>query len=109
MENNEKTKKREIAFEIPKESVDKYHFLRWDAIRSAKGKKERTLKLEKAMKLGNTTHDKVRIYFKTVDEQVLSIEGTVWAVGASGSDSFVSLKGGKSIPVKSIIDVEFEV
>ncbi|MTI33063.1 hypothetical protein [Xanthovirga aplysinae] len=109
MENNEKTKKKEGAFEIPKESVDRYHFLRWDAIRSTKGRRERLIKLEKAMKLGNTTHDKVKIYFKTVDEQVLSIEGTVWAVGTSGGDSYVSLKGGKTIPVKSIIDVEFEV
>jgi hypothetical protein len=63
----------------------------------------RKMNLRKAMKLGNIYKRKVYIYFKTFGGTLKGIEASVWAVG----EDFVSLKAGRTIPIKSIDHVEF--
>jgi hypothetical protein len=64
--------------------------------------KELLQKLEYAMRLGNTHHVKVRLYFKS-DEGTHMVETTVWACDAFS----VCLKGGIWIPLNSILSVDF--
>jgi len=63
----------------------------------------RKVNLRKALKLGNIYKRKVFIYFKTLEGLLRRIEASVWAVG----EDFVSLKAGRTIPIKSIDHVEF--
>jgi hypothetical protein len=63
----------------------------------------RKVNLRKAMKLGNIYKRKVHIYFKTIEGILQKIEVSVWAVG----EEFVSLKAGRTIPIRSIDHVEF--
>lgn len=74
-----------------------------DVLSDNNKKKIRTSYLRRAMILGNLYKRRVKLFFKTVNGQIKSIEATVWAVG----DEYVSLRAGKAIPVKSILSVEF--
>lgn len=87
----------------PKEQIDQHRFLKWDVYKTPGKRAEREEKLEKALKLGNQFKNTVKIYFMTEDEEVKATEATVWMV----SDSHISIKAGKIIPVHAIIDVEF--
>ncbi len=60
------------------------------------------LKLDRAMRLGNALHSKVKIYFED-KEMIYVVETTIWAVG----DRNIVLKQGITIPIGSIHDVEF--
>ncbi len=60
------------------------------------------LKLDRAMRLGNALHSKVKIYFED-KEMIYVVETTIWAVG----DRNIVLKQGITIPIASIHDVEY--
>ncbi|MFN3529588.1 MAG: hypothetical protein ACK417_06670 [Bacteroidia bacterium] len=59
-------------------------------------------RLEYAMRLGNTHHVKVRVYFRSLTGEHL-VETTIWAC----DNHSVCLKGGVWIPLHSIVSVDF--
>ncbi|MCP4437832.1 MAG: hypothetical protein GY810_02725 [Aureispira sp.] len=63
----------------------------------------RKFHLKRALLLGNLYKRKVTLKFKTIEGSLRRVEATVWAVG----DKFVSLKAGITIPIKSIVSVEY--
>lgn len=81
---------------IEKEEVINYHFAPVD-LRNTKVTKE---KLERAVRLGNEFKSKTYITFQT-DEGPKRIETTVWTL----TDEFIQIKGGVSIPLKSLVDI----
>ncbi len=59
-----------------------------------------TKKLFDAMMLGNLDHHKVKIDF-TTSEGIKEVETTIWAT----TDKFIMLKGGRYIPISSVLNV----
>lgn len=82
---------------IEKEEVINYHFLAAD-IRRREVTRE---KLERALRLGNEFKSKTYITFQT-DQGPKRIETTVWTL----TDEFIQIKGGVTIPLKSLINIE---
>ena len=54
-----------------------------------------------AMLLGNSFKRKVKILFNTVDEKFF-VNTTVWSVGKE----FITLKGGRIVPIRSIYKIQ---
>ena len=88
---------------IEKEIIPGLHFAESEVLTSESEIKKRREKLKRATMLGNAYKSKVKIFFKTKDQHVKKVETTTWAVG----DEFISLKAGTSIPIHSILDIEF--
>lgn len=83
---------------IAKEDVPKYKMLR------AKVDNESQLshKLKSALRLGNEFKGKTVISFQT-EEGPKKIETTIWSL----TESYIQIKNGVSIPVKSIIEIDY--
>ncbi|MFA7687214.1 MAG: hypothetical protein WCY25_05045 [Moheibacter sp.] len=82
---------------IEKEEVINYHFTNVE-----KSKREVTReKLERALRLGNEFKSKTFLTFQT-DQGAKRIETTVWTL----TDEFIQIKGGVTIPLKSLMDVQ---
>ena len=89
-----------ITAVIEKEQVNdlKMEFVHMDLPES-----ERTIIIKRlfdAMMLGNLDHHKVKIDFMT-SEGIKEVETTIWAT----TDKFIMLKGGRYIPISSILNV----
>ena len=88
---------------IKKENLTYYNFPLEDVLPKMHDKVERKRELQKAMVLGNGFKHKVKIDFFTKGRPYpVSVETTVWSV----DDDFVFLKGGRTIPVKSIKSIQ---
>ncbi|MBP6516053.1 MAG: hypothetical protein KA242_03315 [Chitinophagales bacterium] len=83
---------------IEKETIDTLTFC--EAKLGTKEVESITKKLFDAMMLGNMDHYKVKISFNTLDG-VKEVFTTIWAT----TDRFIVLKGGRYIPINSIIEV----
>ena len=83
---------------IEKETIDTLTFC--EANLGTKEVESITKKLFDAMMLGNMDHYKVKISFNTLDG-VKEVFTTIWAT----TDRFIVLKGGRYIPINSIIEV----
>jgi hypothetical protein len=83
---------------IEKESIDTLIFC--EAKLGTKEVETITKKLFDAMMLGNMDHYKVKISFNTLDG-IKEVFTTIWAT----TDRFIVLKGGRYIPINSIIEV----
>ena len=81
---------------IQKEEVVNYHFLPADLKKTEVTKD----KLERALRLGNEYKSKTFITFQT-DQGPKRIETTVWTL----TDEFIQIKGGVTIPLKSLLDI----
>ena len=88
---------------IPKEQLGNFHFSNIEVLRGDWEKVYRLFSLRRAERLGNNFKGKVRITFRTSGNETKSVDTTVW----STTEDYVSLKGGMSIPVRSIVSVEF--
>ncbi|KPQ19628.1 MAG: hypothetical protein HLUCCX10_02150 [Algoriphagus marincola HL-49] len=84
--------------QIEKEQVSMINFAKQDVLSI----KLRMADLHRSQTLGNLLQTKVRLTFRSIDEQVYEVHTTVWAVGSD----FVVLKGGVTIPIRSILRVE---
>jgi hypothetical protein len=62
----------------------------------------RNFELNRALRLGNTYKQSVRIYFINALGEHMETEGTVWAV----TEKYVMLKGGNTIPIRAINKVD---
>jgi len=88
---------------LPKESLTEVKFAKEDVLDTAAAKRLRSIYLKRAEMLGNNYKNKVKMYFKTSDNEIKGVETTIWAV----DENYISLKGGISIPTKAVVAVEF--
>lgn len=88
---------------IEKELLGNVSFYPSEVLSNENEIKERNALLEKALLLGNAYRGKVRITFKDKTGETFTVFTTVWAV----SPNYVMVKANRTIPVKSIVSVEF--
>ncbi|MCP4521786.1 MAG: hypothetical protein GY827_08880 [Cytophagales bacterium] len=93
----------ENAMIIEKENLHLFSFSTSDVLKSDLMKAKRKLNIQKAVRLGNLYKGKVKIKFRNVKHELLSVHTTIWALGSD----FISLKGGRAIPIKAIESIEF--
>ncbi len=85
---------------IEKENISGLKFPENDVLNSAEEIKNRYSNLERALKLGNLEHNKIKITFED-SEGLKQVNTTVWGV----TDKRVILKQGVVIPIHRIHDV----
>ena len=88
---------------IAKEQLGIFKFSNSEVLHGDWEKVYRLFSLRKAERLGNAFKGKVKIFFKTQENETKVVDTTVWAT----SEDHVSLKVGQSIPIRSILGVEF--
>ena len=88
---------------LEKEQIPSLHFGPNDVLTDPEARKKRMWDLNRATSLGNVYQGKVEITFQTADGKQHRVDTTVWAV----DEKFMTLKAGCSIPVTSIIGIEF--
>ncbi|RIJ33475.1 hypothetical protein [Pontibacter oryzae] len=88
---------------VEKEQIPALHFGKEDVLTDPEARKRRMWDLNRATSLGNVYQGKVEITFQTADGEQRRVDTTVWAV----DEKYMTLKAGCSIPVTSIIGIEF--
>lgn len=86
---------------IDKENISGLKFPESDVLTSTDDKKMRAANLEKALKLGNLEHGKIKIIFED-SEGMKQVDTTVWGV----TDKRVILKQGAVVPIHRIHEVK---
>lgn len=86
---------------IEKESIRGLKFPDNEVLTSKDAIKIRQLNLDRALKLGNLEHNKIKIVFED-DQNVKQVETTVWGV----TDKRVILKQGILIPIHRIHEIK---
>lgn len=88
---------------VPKENIADIKFAQEDVLDGEPSRvRLRNIYLNKAQTMGNLFKHKVKIYFKTIDEELMAVETTIW----SADDDFISVKGA-TIPTKSVWAIDF--
>jgi uncharacterized protein (UPF0248 family) len=85
---------------VQKEMISGFRFPEKDVLTSKDEMKIRLSDLERALKLGNLEHNKIKIIFEDTDG-IKQVETTVWGV----TDKRVILKQGIMIPIHRIYEV----
>ncbi|PTX19352.1 hypothetical protein C8N40_10483 [Pontibacter mucosus] len=88
---------------VEKELIPSLRFGQEDVLTDPEARKKRMWDLNRATALGNVYRGKVEITFQAADGVQRRVDTTVWAV----DDRFMTLKAGCSIPVTSIVGIEF--
>jgi hypothetical protein len=88
---------------VPKENIGQLKFYKEDVLLDINSRKLRMYDLEKALSLGNLYRQKVTIVYRLRTGELQQVETTVWSVG----EQYVILKGGVTIPVRSVLKIEF--
>jgi uncharacterized protein (UPF0248 family) len=86
---------------IDKENISGLKFPDSDVLTSKDEIKIRTANLDKALKLGNLEHGKIKIVFQD-SEGIKQVDTTVWGV----TDKRVILKQGAVVPIHRILEVK---
>jgi hypothetical protein len=89
------------ATKIEKENISGLKFPEGDVLKTKDAIKMRNADLEKALKLGNLEHNKIKIVFEDA-EGIKQVDTTVWGV----TDKRVILKQGVVIPIHRIHEVQ---
>lgn len=87
----------------PKEQIGSLHFVQKDVLSTARKRAKRKYQLRRAMLLGNIHHGKVGIKFRDDKNLLHKVDTTIWTVG----EKYISIKGGRTIPVWAIEEIEF--
>ena len=87
---------------IEKETITSLDFSKTEVLRDAARKTMRKTDLNRALKLGNLLKNKVNIYFKDIEEHLMRVNTTIWAV----TDDAVILKQGILIPRHRVVMVD---
>jgi hypothetical protein len=87
---------------ISKEEIAGHHFGHQEVLSNPDAIAQRRSDLEKAMKLGNTEHNKVKIVFESTNG-IFVVETTIWSV----TQNNVMLKGNTLIPIHCIRQISF--
>jgi hypothetical protein len=85
---------------VQKEMISGFRFPEKDVLSSKDDMKIRLADLERALKLGNLEHNKIKIIFEDTDG-IKQVETTVWGV----TDKRVILKQGIMIPIHRIYEI----
>lgn len=85
---------------VQKEMISGFRFPEKDVLSSKDDMKLRLADLERALKLGNLEHNKIKIIFEDTDG-IKQVETTVWGV----TDKRVILKQGIMIPIHRIYEI----
>ncbi|OON70139.1 hypothetical protein [Hymenobacter sp. CRA2] len=93
----------ESAETVAKETIPTLHFPQEDVLHTPDERKLRRFDADRACALGNNEHGKLDIYFKTADGQTKRVQTTVWGV----HESYLTLKAGVTLPIRSIIGFDF--
>lgn len=88
---------------VEKENLKNYIFIKEDVISDIKLQKRRYANIQRAVKLGNGFKNKVKIFFRTKDNDLYFVETTVWGAGKE----YIELKGGVNIPIQAIEKIDF--
>lgn len=88
---------------IQKENLHEIHFLKSEVLNEKILIQKRYYNLYRALILGNIEHTKATIIFKTEEHKFFKVVATIWAV----TEDFILIKGGISIPVRSIVDLDY--
>ena len=88
---------------VEKEEIPSFNFNKHDVLTDPEARKKRMWDLNRATSLGNVYHGKVEITFQTAEGERKRVDTTVWAV----DEKYMTLKAGCSIPITSIIGIEF--
>lgn len=86
---------------VEKENIPILRFSNDEVLASDDAIKSRRLDLERALKLGNIEHGKIKIIFEDT-EGVKQVETTIWGV----TDKRIILKQGVVIPIHRIHEVK---
>ncbi len=90
------------ATEVKKEDVSGFKFVSVNGSEDAVFKAQRRSDLERAIRLGNADHQKVKIIFETTEGAKFT-DTTVWNL----TENYIILKGNIDIPIRSIHRIEF--
>lgn len=93
----------EAANTLFKEQISGLQFIHHDVLHSPQQRSARKYQLQRAMLLGNLYQTKVGILFRDHQNALLKVETTVWAVG----EQYISLKGGRTLPIWAIEEIVF--
>lgn len=85
---------------VEKEDIKFLRFPDKEVLRNKKDKYCRSINVERAMRLGNLEHEKVKIIFAD-DQGAKKVETTIWGV----TEKAVILKQSTIIPLRRIISV----
>lgn len=88
---------------IAKEDLGAVHFYPSDVLSDKQHQSRRTYNLQRALILGNIEHMHANIIFMDREGLLQQVRATIWAV----SEEYVLLKGGKYIPIRAVIDLEY--
>lgn len=87
---------------VDKSNINRISFSKEEILNSENAQIERKAKLKRSLTLGNLYKQHVKIKFVNQNKQVLRTFATVWAL----TEKYVILKGGRMIPLTSIITVD---
>lgn len=87
---------------VPKEIIGQASFASNEVLNNRLEVERRRWNLQKALSLGNLFRHKVTITYQLYDGIPQRVVTTVWAV----TEHYVTLKGGRIIPVHAIREVE---
>ena len=99
----EKVQQQQEVTLIEKEELSTILFSKNDVISDPVKRRLRQIYLEKAERLGNAYHGKVKMTFMTEAGKLMMVHTTIW----SADQQYITLKGGIHIPTISIVEVEF--
>lgn len=88
---------------IEKENLNAVRFINREVLSSAQEIVSRSASLTRALILGNAHQGKVKLNFKTENNETLSVYTTVWTV----AENYITVKANRFIPIHSITSVEF--
>ncbi len=87
---------------IEKEKIPELNFSRKEVLLDPEERKRRFSDLHRSQTLGNLLQSKVKITFEANEDATYQVITTVWAVGSD----FISLKGGVTLPINSIVKID---
>jgi len=87
---------------IEKEYLTHLFFNKKEVITDPSLQRVRMEKLLRSQTLGNLLQTKVHLTFEAANEHIYQVYTTVWAI----DNDYVSLKGGLTIPIRSIIEID---
>jgi len=85
---------------VEKELLDRTHFPQQEVLIGNEQINRRNYEAQRAMKLGNSFKDKVKIVFED-DEGIKIVETTVWGM----TDNYLMLKRGTTLPLCRIHEI----
>lgn len=90
----------DVITAVAKETIEQLHFPEGEVLDLSEEKAKRKYDAERAMKLGNSFKDKVKIVFED-NESIKMTETTIWGL----TDKMLLLKRGMMIPLHRVHEI----